>query len=311
MRLDYCLYCGGELVLSARRGRIAKFCSGACKVAHHRRQKRYTELCSGVTKLPDLTGLLILELFPGAGLFGRAFEALGAMVVRGNDILYGSDVRTMRGVRGKFDGIIGGAPCQFASRAAIKGTKAVNLIPEFVRLVEECEPGWAVLENVREARPYAPDWDYVFLRDWDCGGLTHRRRGFWFYGVAAPPAPDTRPGTPEYSALASNWNRRGSSRIKGQVFLTADEAARLQGYPDLGRKLFENQPGWKASDGRWKGVSEYSRNVLAVHMLGNGVPNALGKYIAQYIALVKGKEEKIAQRTLNQLVIGSNPIGVK
>lgn len=227
----------------------------------------------------------MLELFPGAGLFGKAFEQLGATVVRAPDILWGGDVRDFKGVAGKFDGIIGGPPCQFASRAAITGTNAINLIPEYLRLIDECQPGWAVMENVREARPYAPNWDYVFLRDWDCGGLTHRRRGFWFHNLPAPAAPEMRPGTPEYSVLASNWNRRGTNRIHGHLYLSPAEAARLQGFEGLEEKIRTAQPGWKKKNGKYSGVSEYSRDVLATHMLGNGVTKAQGAFIARHVAL--------------------------
>lgn len=284
--MNYCRYCGNELPQrSTSGGRALEFCPGSkCRVAHHRREKRYRDKLSGVTIAPKLTGVLILELFPGAGLFGKSFEALGATVVRAPDILWGGDVREFKGLPGKFDGIIGGPPCQFASRAAVSGTKAQNLIPEFIRLVNECSPVWAVMENVREAKPYAPRWDYVFLRDWDCCGFTHRTRGFWFYGLDAPPAPPRRPGTPEYSALASNWNRRGLTKLHGHLHLTPQRAAELQGFPQLAEKIIHSQPGWLRQDGKWDGVSAFSRDVLATHMIGNGVTAAVGHYIAEYVA---------------------------
>lgn len=37
--------------------------------------------------------MLILSLFPGIDLLGRAFEELGACVVRGPDLLWGGDIR--------------------------------------------------------------------------------------------------------------------------------------------------------------------------------------------------------------------------
>lgn len=279
------------------RGRELKFCSIRCRVANHRRIKRYNEVLKRVTEKPTLQGVLVLELFPGAGLFGKAFEALGAVVVRGPDILYGGDIRDFKGIPHRFDGIIGGPPCQFASRAAISGTKAINLIPEFVRLIEECQPTWAVMENVREARPYAPQWDYSFIRDWDCGGFTHRRRGFWFYGMDAPPAPAKRPGVPAYSVLASSWNTRGKNS-KGRLSLSdydPCEASRLQGFPELGEKLIQHQPGGLRTDGTYNGVSAHSRRVLATHMLGNGVPAAMGNYIAQYVAYQLANQNQLYQ----------------
>ncbi len=161
--MDYCLNCGDEIEQPAL-GRVRKFCKGSsCRVAYHRRQKRYSEPLKDVTKLPDLSGVLILELFPGAGLFGRAFKSLGACVVNAGDIMQGHDIRQFRGIRARFDGVIGGPPCQAFSNAAVTGTDALNLIPEFLRIVEECSPRWAVMENVREAKPFAPSWDYVFF----------------------------------------------------------------------------------------------------------------------------------------------------
>lgn len=283
---EYCLNCGDEIEQSST-GRTRKFCPGtACRVAYHRRQKRYNEIKNRVTKPSDLSGVLVLELFPGAGLFGRAFRSMGAVVVNAGDIMQGHDVRSFRGIVSKFDGIIGGPPCQFASKAAIRGTNAVNLIPEFVRIVEECKPRWAVMENVREAREFAPSWDYVFLRDWDCGGLTHRRRGFWFYGTSAPMPPTTRPGEPEYSVLASGWNRRGESSCIGRHdYLSPGEAARLQGFPALDETIIKHQPGWLRADGTWNGVSQKSREIIATHMLGNGVPFALGRYVAEWVSI--------------------------
>ncbi|MBE0691335.1 MAG: DNA cytosine methyltransferase [Anaerolineae bacterium] len=234
--------------------------------------------------MPSLRGVLVLELFPGAGLFGKAFEALGATVVRGPDILWGGDVREFHGAAGRFDGVIGGPPCQTFSRAAVSGSRAINLIPEYVRIVGECAPKWAVMENVREARRFAPNWAYVFLRDFDCGGKTHRRRGFWFYNLPAPPRPAARRGEAEYCVLASHWNYRRTSRLRSHKQLTAAQAADLQGYPDLSERIISGQPGRKRSDGRWDGLSERSREILAVHMLGNGVPHAMGNYIAHYVA---------------------------
>ncbi len=285
MTLDerICAHCGAPLVDRAgSTGRKAAFCCDAHRVAHHRASKRNSALEAPCN---DLRGQLVLELFPGGGLFGRAFESLGATVVRGHDILWGGDVRCMRGIPGRFDGIIGGPPCQTFSKAAISGSKRENLIPEFVRLVDEFRPKWAVMENVREAAESAPEWARVFVRDWDCGGHTHRARGFWFYGLPAPKRPARRDGTPEYSVLASSWNnRKGKRPLKGHTSLTASRAAQLQGYPDLADAIKRHQPGWLREDGRWDGVNERSREVMAVHMLGNGVPYAMGVWIARWVA---------------------------
>jgi len=232
-----------------------------------------------------LAGTLVLELFPGDGLFGRAFAELGACVVNAGDIMQGYDIREFRGIAGRFDGVIGGPPCQFASVAARGKSRHQNLIPEFERVVSECKPRWAVMENVVVAWDYAPrEWPLAVLRDWDCGGLTHRRRAFWFYGLQAPPPPrQGRSGEPYYSALASLWNKRKTS-FHIHAVLTAAQSGWLQGYSRVAKRIYRNQPGWRVASGNYDGVSRRAREVLAVHMMGNGVPRAMGLYVAQWVA---------------------------
>jgi site-specific DNA-cytosine methylase len=58
---------------------------------------------------------LVLSLFPGIGLLDRAFEDAGFCVVRGPDLLWGGDVGRFHPPAGRFDGVIGGPPCQMFS----------------------------------------------------------------------------------------------------------------------------------------------------------------------------------------------------
>lgn len=101
--------------------------------------------------------MLILSLFPGIGLLDRAFEEEGFCVVRGPDVLWGGDVRKFHPPAGRFDGVIGGPPCQaFSPLAAMvkhngHEPKFGNLIPEFERVVREAEPTWFLMENVKQA----------------------------------------------------------------------------------------------------------------------------------------------------------------
>ena len=101
--------------------------------------------------------MLVLSLFPGIGLLDSAFEAEGFCVVRGPDVLWGGDVRQFHPLAGRFDGIIGGPPCQsFSSlvhlvRANGDEPRFGNLIPEFERCVAEAQPAWFLMENVRAA----------------------------------------------------------------------------------------------------------------------------------------------------------------
>jgi len=60
--------------------------------------------------------VLVLSLFPGADLLGRAFEEVGFVVVRGPELMLGQDIRSWHSLPGKFDGVIGGPPCKAFSR---------------------------------------------------------------------------------------------------------------------------------------------------------------------------------------------------
>lgn len=131
---------------------------------------------------------LVLSLFPGIGLLDIAFEEAGFCVVRGPDLLWGGDVQRFEPPAGKFDGIIGGPPCQFASEMsrfnAAKGVEpAANLIPEFERCVSLARPEWWVMENVVLApSPFVAGYQQTqtVLRDVWCGGETMRQRRFTF-----------------------------------------------------------------------------------------------------------------------------------
>jgi DNA (cytosine-5)-methyltransferase 1 len=101
---------------------------------------------------------LVLSLFPGIGLLDMAFEEEGFCVVRGPDLLWGGDVRRFHPPAGRFEGVIGGPPCQPFSplihliRHQGKTTRHPNLVPEFERVVTESAPEWFVMEE----SPYAP-----------------------------------------------------------------------------------------------------------------------------------------------------------
>jgi DNA (cytosine-5)-methyltransferase 1 len=100
---------------------------------------------------------LVLSLFPGIGLLDRAFEEEGFCVVRGPDVLWGGDVKKFDPPAHRFDGVIGGPPCQPFSqlvhmiRANGFEPRHENLIPEFERIVAKAAPDWFVMEEVRAA----------------------------------------------------------------------------------------------------------------------------------------------------------------
>lgn len=256
-----CEICG--IAFEAKR-RHAKTCSPNCRKELSRLEQR-------------VKSQVVLSLFPGGDLLGRAFEAAGFCVVRGPDVLWGGDVRDFHVPSGKFDGVIGGPPCQIHSNAGKGRTKAIDLIPEYLRLVSEAAPKWAVMENVLGAleAESVPSWPHTVIRDWDCGGKTHRTRAFWFYGVAPAVEPLERIGQPERSVMASSWkNRKGTIFTGIHEHLTPEEAAQLQDYPELAQAIVEGQPA---------GVSNAGRACLAVHMLGNGVPRQMARYVAEHV----------------------------
>jgi DNA (cytosine-5)-methyltransferase 1 len=97
--------------------------------------------------------MLVLSLFPGIGLLDMAFELEGFTVVRGPDVLWGGDIRRFHPPAGKFDGVIGGPPCQAHSRyaginRAMGNSIAEDLVPDFLRVVDCTQPTWFLMENV-------------------------------------------------------------------------------------------------------------------------------------------------------------------
>jgi DNA (cytosine-5)-methyltransferase 1 len=131
---------------------------------------------------------LVLSLFPGIGLLDMAFEEEGFCVVRGPDLIWGGDVKRFSAPVGRFDGIIGGPPCQAFSQLrhiveANGFATAPNLIPEFERIVGEAQPSWFLMENVPAAPMPAVDGYSVHAQivcDHWVGGETGRERRFSF-----------------------------------------------------------------------------------------------------------------------------------
>lgn len=103
-----------------------------------------------------MTQQLILSLFTGVGLLDRAFREAGFVVVSAGDLIYGQDIRHFKGMKGKFDGIIGGSPCQIFSdanrdRLVDENHYGFQMIDEYKRIVNECDSSWYLFENVRNA----------------------------------------------------------------------------------------------------------------------------------------------------------------
>ena len=149
---------------------------------------------------------LVLSLFPGGGLLDFAFEAEGFTVVRGPDVIWGGDIRTFHPPPGRFEGIIGGDPCQSHSALAnlvrAKGLEPSfpDMTPEYLRVVEEARPAWFLRENVPQAPDIKPagydvrsfKLDNSMLDSGDGTGHEQMRtRRFWF-GTRDVPCPELR-----------------------------------------------------------------------------------------------------------------------
>ncbi len=219
---------------------------------------------------------LVLSLFPGAGLFCKAFHAEGFVVVKGPDLLWGEDVRDFHVMPGRFDGVIGGPPCQLFSQLAVMNPHAGkhgNMIPEFERVVAEASPAWFVMENVKDApRPVVPCYvvESVLLNNRWFGEEQNRVRRFSLGtrdGRSLAPhvqfAATDNP-TFEPAVLAGHGPAQGQ-RVRGIAGRAPDEMARLQGLP---ANFFADSP--FTTHGKKK-------------MLGNGVPLPMGRAIARAV----------------------------
>lgn len=209
--------------------------------------------------------MLILSLFPGIDLLGRGFETEGCCVVRGPDRLWGGDIRGFHVPQGRFDGVIGGSPCQDFSvaRRGIPPTgEGLELLAEFARVVAEAQPEWWLLENVPTVPDVVIEGYQVHrraLRDNECGGHQARLRHFqfgskkgWVLRIET-----ARPSKPAQPAAMATEGHRATRR-------SFADFCELQGLPrdfDL--------PGY-SREGKYRAV-------------GNGVPLPMARTIARAI----------------------------
>lgn len=237
---------------------------------------------------------LVLSLFPGIDLFGRAFEEEGFCVVRGPDIIYGQDVRTWSAIKGKFDVVIGGPPCKSFSSVGRWGPKPSqeNLIPEFERLVNEAQPKAFVMENVREApKPHVENFavkDFV-INSWNYGANQTRQRRFSFgyrnnRGLSSFPfhpeeplpkhllAPDP---FPTVLATEGHFPTDCAGRRKLGRRLTLKEVCELQGFPELAEA-------WCFLP-RGTSRRKIYRKEFEYELIGNGVEKRAGLVIARAV----------------------------
>lgn len=224
---------------------------------------------------------LVLSLFPGIGLLDQAFEEEGFCIVRGPDLLWGGDIRSFHPPALRFDGIIGGPPCQ--SWSGLANTNRArwgddcmmpDRIPEFARCINEAQPGWFLMENVPQAP--APDCPGYRITQRICdnrwvGGEQSRRRKFTFgYWVDSEPHLEHAPFHIETVALEAPNHvpvvlSSGQSGNGGPRRSIADMAV-AQG---IDPARFDNTPFT---------MTELRRAIA------NGVPLPLGRAVARAVA---------------------------
>jgi DNA (cytosine-5)-methyltransferase 1 len=153
----------------------------------------------------------------------------GFCVVRGPDLLWGGDIRRFHPPAGRFDGVIGGPPCQAFSRlrhlvTALYGADKLkpNMIPEFERVVAEAAPGWFVMENVPDApEPVVPGYGVgsTLLNNRWLGERQNRLRRFSFGSLSGARlhVPDFALTHPvfEPAVCSTPGGRRASVKIGG------------------------------------------------------------------------------------------------
>lgn len=189
---------------------------------------------------------------------GRAFEETGFCVVRGPDLITGGDVRVFHPPAGRFQGVIGGPPCQdFSQLNRSPGQYGYEMLDQYIRIVEESRPDWFLFENV----VLAPDFEiegYVSQRfPLDLAWFTpfSRRRDFVF---------GSRSGIMIDPIISTNGQVDGTA-VTGSDDRSFAACCEIQGLPKDFDVPFFSLAGKKQA-------------------VANGVPTPMGRYVAGLIA---------------------------
>ena len=247
-------------------------------------------------------GMLVLSLFPGIGLLDMAFEEEGFCVVRGPDLLWGGDIRRFHPPARKFDGVIGGPPCQAFSPLAQAARMGLNrlaedLTPEFSRCIRAARPGWFLMENVVGAP--LPDIDgyhidsLVVNNRW-FGAEQNRRRRFTFGSTR--PLVNMKSARTHPATLANPWRRLEVVALEAVDVVPCVTASGTQWERDTigksgrkGRSRSDRSVKALVNYIRWQGLpddflSDAPCTVEGkVRMVGNGVPLPMGLAIARAV----------------------------
>lgn len=276
-------------VTAADREAVCRECGAGSEWPQHHRECARAPAAGGTD--------LVLSLFPGIGLLDMAFEEQGFCVVRGPDLLWGGDVRRFYPPAGRFDGVIGGPPCQAFSPlrflvAAQGRTAAPNMITEFERVVAAAAPSWWLSENVPAApHPTIPGYGCVCLtvKDVHLGGETTRERTFCFGTRGSRTRLDLEYAAlhrtdPEPPVLASGGSPDGVNR-------TARAVATRKGAAVLGFKTEAYYRKALRGQGLPEDFLRGSPFTVAgkIKAVGNGVPLSMGRAIAKSVRLALDK----------------------
>jgi len=208
---------------------------------------------------------LILSLFSGIGLLDKAFKDEGYCVVSAGDIILGKhhDICDFAAPLNKFDGIIGGSPCQDFSKAnrdrpRDKNFYGLKMLNEFKRIVQEAQPTWWLLENVPNVPNIKID-GYSYQRidinqSWyeDVNRLRHIQFGHKENKYIQISRTVTVPGTKNKSCALANDNRPFKELVKLQGL---DENFDIPSFNVQGKK----------------------------RAVGNGVPLSIGRVLAKAV----------------------------
>lgn len=231
---------------------------------------------------------LVLSLCPGIDLLGKGFEVEGFCVVKGPDPIFGGDIRNFSAPRAAFAGVIVGSPCQdfsIARRSVPPTGEGREILGHCVRVIEETEPDWFLIENV----PTVPDViipgyaiQRLDLNANECGIPQNRLRHFQFgsrRGFIIEPKRQKAIEDCERTCIATEGVREGR-RMWGDF-------CALQGLP----RDF-HLPGW-TREGRYKAV-------------GNGVPLPMASLIARAILEARplAKGEKLCACSCGRILTG-------
>lgn len=239
---------------------------------------------------------MILSLFPGIGLLDLAFELEGFCVVRGPDMLWGGDIKRFHPPAGRFDGVIGGPPCQaFSGLANLSKRARPNMIPDFERCVMEALPSWFVMENVIGAPLPSVDqyWAHsqVLNNRWVGDGVgqdQNRSRRITFgvlggqaalriqYAALESPRISACVTSAHGGARRTHFNRKTGGKIQRY---TVAEALRLQGLPP---DFFSGSP---------------FRVQAQLAAIANGVPIPMGRAIAKAVRAAIEEQQPTAATT--------------